>query len=103
VEYDSNLDHFNGFVTSIIDGVSCENAFQCTNFEQFKLSLKNKPRANLVNAHAILPILDSNVSATPSVIVVSAYRTDNKIISIDVLKRRLMIYKEFYSKKNSCS
>ncbi|CAF3581135.1 unnamed protein product [Rotaria socialis] len=98
IEYDSNLDTFNGFVTPLLDGVPSENAFKCSLFEQLEDLFETTPQANLVNIHVIQPILDSDVNVLPAATVLSAYGTDHKITAIDILKRWLMIYKQFNSK-----
>ena len=98
IEYNANSDIFNGFVTPIAEGVPSENAFRCTTFEQLEHLIETTPRANLVNIHVIQPLPESNVTLPPSATVLSAYGTDNKITAIDVLKRWLMIYKQFYSR-----
>ncbi|CAM4746388.1 unnamed protein product [Rotaria magnacalcarata] len=82
IEYDSNLDTFNGFVTPLLE----EDLLETT------------PQANLVNIHVIQPILDSHVNILPAATVLSAYGTDQKITAIDILKRWLMIYNQFNSK-----
>ena len=93
IEYDSIFDTFNGFGTPIIDGKPLENAFRCQSFEQFKDLMEKHQRANLVNVHLLQPISPSN-SVISSPVVLAAYGTDNKITSIDILKRWLMIYLE---------
>ncbi|CAF4227452.1 unnamed protein product, partial [Rotaria magnacalcarata] len=98
IEYDSNLDTFNGFVTPLLEGVPSENAFKCSVFEQLEDLFETTPQANLVNIHVIQPILDSHVNILPAATVLSAYGTDHKITAIDILKRWLMIYKQFNSK-----
>ena len=98
IDYDSTLNCFNGFVTPIKNGKPIKNAFNCQSFEELKHTLETKRRANLVNVHLLQPISDSDLSGTPSATVLSAYGTDNKITSIDVLKRWLMIFKELYSR-----
>ncbi|CAF4610997.1 unnamed protein product, partial [Rotaria magnacalcarata] len=98
IEYDSNLDTFNGFVAPLLEGVPSENAFKCSVFEQLEDLLETNPQANLVNIHVIQPILDSNVNILSAATVLSAYGTDQKITAIDTLKRWLMIYNQFNSK-----
>lgn len=100
IEYDSTFNSFNGFVTPVIDGKPMENAFNCQSFEEFKDFIENHQRANLVNVHLLQPISDSN-SFLPSATVLSAYGTDNKVTSIDILKRWLMIYLELRA-RNIC-
>ncbi|CAF3867992.1 unnamed protein product [Rotaria magnacalcarata] len=84
IEYDATSNRFNGFVTPI-DG-------------ELKHALETQPRANLVNVHVLQPITDASFSRTPSAAVLSAYGTDNKISSIDILKRWLIIFAEFHSR-----
>ena len=98
VEYDANSDMFNGFVTQFFDGVPSQNGFHCSTFEELKYLFENTPIASLVNIHCIQPIPSSSFTVTPSPIVLSAYGTDNKLTAIDILKRWIMIFKEFYSR-----
>lgn len=97
IEYDVVFNSFNGFVTPIIDGKPVEDAFKCQYFEEFKDLIENHPRSNLVNVHLLQPITDSN-SCVPSATVLAAYGTNNKISSIDILKRWLMMYMELRSR-----
>ncbi|CAF3518851.1 unnamed protein product [Rotaria socialis] len=98
IEYDSTLNCFNSFVTPIDGGKPIENAFDCQSFEELKRALETQPRANLVNVHVLQPITDASFSRTPPPAVLSAYGTDNKISSIDILKRWLIIFAEFHSR-----
>ena len=95
IEYDSSANVFNGFVTPIVDGTPRRNSYQCTSFEELKHLFDNVPASKLVNVHVVQPIPGSNVPALPSASVLSAYGTDNKITAIDILRRWIMIYKEF--------
>lgn len=96
IEYDSNSNNFNGFATPIVDGIPIEKSFNCQTFEELKSLFENVPRANLVNIHVIQPICDDGFPVKPSASVLSAYGTDNKVTSMDVLKRWLFIYQEFH-------
>ena len=96
IEYDSNSNNFNGFVTPIVDGISMEKYFNCETFEELKFLFENTSRANLVSIHVIQPICDDGFPVQPSASVMSAYGTDNKVTSMDVLKRWLFIYQEFH-------
>ena len=93
IEYDALFNNFAGFVTPVIDGRPVENAFSCQSFEEFQSLIENHPRANLVNVHLLQPISDSNYFA-PSATVLCTYGTDNKLTSIDIFKRWLMMYLE---------
>ena len=89
---------FNSFVTQFFDGVPSQNGFHCSTFEELKYLFENTPIASLVNIYCIQPIPSSSFTVTPSPIVSSAYGTDNKLTAIDILKRWIMIFKEFYSR-----
>ncbi|CAF4536306.1 unnamed protein product [Rotaria sp. Silwood2] len=97
VEYDSTFNVFNGLVTPILNGVPTENSSQFNSFDDLKHAIETIPRSNLVNVHLVQPICTSNLYA-PAATVLSAYGTDNKINSIDVLKRWLYIYQQFYAR-----
>ncbi|CAF1501640.1 unnamed protein product [Adineta ricciae] len=97
IEYDAQFNSFNGFVTPILDGIPIENSFSFDSFDHFKHAVDITPRSNLVNVHMAQPIPTSN-SHVPAATALSAYGTDNKINSIDVLKRWLYIYQQFYAK-----
>jgi hypothetical protein len=97
VEYDSVFNTFNGLITPVVDGKPIENAFNCKSFEELEFLMENNSRANLVNIHCIQPIYNPDLSITPAPIVLAAYGTDNRLTSIDVLKRWIMIYQQFYS------
>ncbi|CAF1610337.1 unnamed protein product [Adineta ricciae] len=98
IEYDSVFDHFNGFITPVVDGKPIESAFSCQSFEEFQFLIENNQRANLVNVHCLQPIHNRDLSITPPPIVLAAYGTDNKLTSMDILKRWIMMYQEFHSR-----
>lgn len=96
IEYDSNSNSFNGFVTPIVDGIPIAQSFNCQTFEELKFLFENTSRANLVNIHVVQPICDDGFPVKSFASVLSAYGTDNKVTSMDVLKRWLGIYQEFH-------
>lgn len=98
IEYDSTFNSFNGFVTPLSQGIPIENAFQFNSFEQLKAAIDITPRANLVNVHLVQPIYDNTLSLVPPPIVLSTYGTDNKLTSIDILKRWTMMFQQFFSR-----
>ncbi|CAF3303165.1 unnamed protein product [Rotaria sp. Silwood2] len=97
IEYDSTFNIFNGLVTPILNGIPTENSSQFNSFDDLKHAIETIPRSNLVNVHLVQAISTSN-SYAPASTVLSAYGTDNKINSIDVLKRWLYIYQQFYAR-----
>ncbi|CAF1549647.1 unnamed protein product [Rotaria magnacalcarata] len=97
VEYDSTFNVFNGLVTPILNGVPTENFAQFNSFDDLKQAIEITPRSNLVNVHLVQPI-STSYQYTSAATVLSAYGTDNKINSIDVLKRWLYIYQQFYAR-----
>ncbi|CAF1435863.1 unnamed protein product [Rotaria sordida] len=97
VEYDSTFNIFNGLVIPVLNGVPTENSSQFNSFDDLKHAIETTPRSNLVNVHLVQPISTSD-SYVPSATVLSAYGTDNKINSIDILKRWLYIYQQFYAR-----
>ncbi|CAF1416682.1 unnamed protein product [Adineta steineri] len=98
IEYDSYSNTFNGFVTPIIDGIPLENYFSCKTYDELKLLFETTSRANLVNVHLMQPICSKYYNVIPSASVLAAYGTDNKLTSMDILKRWLMMYQQFYSR-----
>ncbi|CAF3986089.1 unnamed protein product [Rotaria sp. Silwood2] len=98
IEYDSTLNTFNGFVTPLLEGIPIENTFNYESFEQLKLAIETKTRAKLVNVHLIQPIYDRTLGLAPPPSVLAAYGTDNKQTSIDIVKKWIMIYQEFFSR-----
>ncbi|CAF2119318.1 unnamed protein product, partial [Rotaria magnacalcarata] len=97
LEYDSTFNVFNGLVTPILNGVPTENFAQFNSFDDLKQAIEITPRSNLVNVHLVQPI-STSYQYTSAATVLSAYGTDNKINSIDVLKRWLYIYQQFYAR-----
>ena len=95
LKYDANVDYFNGFVTPIFNGVPSETTFQCVTFEHLKQLFETTDLASMVNIHCIQPLTNSNSSTSASPMVLSAYGTDNQLTAIDILKRWLMIFKQF--------
>ena len=91
VEYDATLNTYNGFVTPILNGIPEENSFQCNSFEDFKDAIDTTPRSSLANLHSVQPISISDRFA-PAAAILSAYGTDNKINSMDALKRWFYIF-----------
>lgn len=98
VEYDAVEDYFNGFTTPMVNGIPSHTAFKCSSFDDLKNLFETTELAALVNAHCVQPLSSSSSPTSPSAIVLSAYGTDNRITSIDILKRWLMIFREFSSR-----
>ncbi|CAF1075093.1 unnamed protein product [Rotaria sordida] len=98
VEYDSIFNNFNGLVTPVLDGKPIENAFNCQSFEELKFLIENNTRANLVNIHCLQPIFNQDISITSAATVLAAYGTDNKLTSMDIIKRWVMIYQQLHSR-----
>ena len=97
VEYDSIFNTFNELATLILNAVPTEISFRLNSFDSFKNAIETTPHSNLVNVHLVQPTSTSNPYA-PAATVLSVYGTDNKINSIDALKRWLYIYQQFYAR-----
>ncbi|CAF1264724.1 unnamed protein product, partial [Didymodactylos carnosus] len=82
------------FVAPMVNGEPVPQAYRCTAFEQLEYLYRTVPQSTLVNIHVVQPI----TNLTTSSIILSAYGTNNKITSIEILQRWLNIFKQFISR-----
>ncbi|CAF1610778.1 unnamed protein product [Adineta ricciae] len=93
VEYDSSTNSFAGFATSIIDGIPSKKYYQSETFDDLKSKYDASETAGLLNVHMFQSISTAsdptNVSKS---LLLSAYGVNNKISSIDILRRWAYIF-----------
>ena len=93
VSYDRDSNSFIGLCPPLqTDGFPRVSAFNINSFSELEYALQNGKTSSLINIHVIQPITPPNKHASP--FILSAYGTDNKFDSYDLIKRWLKIFDE---------
>ncbi|CAF4539581.1 unnamed protein product [Rotaria socialis] len=96
IEYDSSTNSFIGFSTPITDGIPSVRHFQANAFEDLKMLYDKNEMARLLNVHMFQRIpTEDNPKIFPKPCLLSAYGTDNRFTSIDILRRWIYIFQSF--------
>lgn len=93
VEYDSSTSSFTGFSTPLLDGIPVMQSYQADSFEDLKLIYDTHETAGLINVHMLQSLSTEDDPKTfPKPFLLSAYGTNNKFTSIDILRRWIYIF-----------
>ena len=93
VSYDRQSNSFVGFCPPLeTDGFPKASSFNFRSFNDLEVVFKTLPRSSLLNIHAIQPITRSGQHSSP--FLLSAYGSDNKFDTYDLLSRWLKLFDE---------
>jgi hypothetical protein len=93
VSYDRLSNSFIGFTLPLhSNGFPRPSAFRIETFSDLEATFKNETLSSSLNIHAIQPITCQGQHSSP--FLISAYGTDNKFDSYDLINRWLKIYDE---------
>lgn len=93
VSYDRDSNSFIGLCPPLQkDGFPRVSAFNISSFTELEDALQTQKISSLVNAHMIQPITPAHQSLSP--FLLSAYGTDNKFDSYDLIERWLKMFDE---------
>jgi hypothetical protein len=93
VSYDRQSNSFIGFTLPLRNnGFPEPSAFRIESYSDLEATFKNETLSSLLNIHAIQPITRQDQASSP--FFISAYGTDNKFDSYDLINRWLKIFDE---------
>ena len=96
VTFDAKTNSFVGFSLPITEGLPQSSYFQTESAAQLEERLSNVDKSSLLNLHMIQPI--TSIGQTSSPIILSAYGTNSKYKSIDIIRRWIWIFEECLSR-----
>jgi hypothetical protein len=89
IVYNVQLNEFIGFVPHIEDGLPKINTFSTESFTELENWFETLNESHLLNLHMIQPITLNSTSCAP--FILSAYGTDNRFTTLDILMRWISI------------
>ena len=96
VTYDVNSNSFVGFSLPLIDGLPISEFYRTETLSQLEGWFDSIDKSPLLNLHMIQPITKTGQISTP--LILSAYGTDAKYTSLDIIRRWIWIFQEFLAR-----
>ncbi|CAF1407076.1 unnamed protein product, partial [Rotaria sordida] len=96
VTYDINSNSFVGFSLPLDEGRPITDHYRTESFAQLESWFSSVDKSTLLNIHMIQPITSTEQTSSP--IILSAYGTNSKYTSIDIIRRWIWIFDECLAK-----
>ncbi|CAF3216555.1 unnamed protein product [Rotaria sp. Silwood2] len=96
VAYDINSNSFVGFSLPLDVGRPITDHYRTESFAQLESWFSSVDKSTLLNIHMIQPITSTEQTSSP--IILSAYGTNSKYTSIDIIRRWIWIFDECLAK-----
>ncbi|CAM4797064.1 unnamed protein product [Rotaria magnacalcarata] len=96
VTYDVNSNSFVGFSLPLVEGRPITNHYRTECLAQLESWFSSTDKSTLLNIHMIQPITSTEKASNP--IILSAYGTNSKYTSLDIIRRWIWIFHECIEK-----
>ena len=93
VSFDMTSNSFVGFSLPLAEGIPVSQYFQTDSALQLERWFSQVDKSSLLNLHVIQPVTRTEQKSSP--IILSAYGTNSKYRSFDIIRRWLWIFNEF--------
>ena len=92
VSYDANSNSFVGFSLPLDNGLPIREYYRTESLAQLKNWFATVDKSNLLNIHMVQPIASIGQKSSP--FIVSAYGTNSRYTSLDILRRWIWIFEQ---------
>ena len=89
IVYDVHSNAFIGFTPTLVDGLPRTNTFSTESFHELEQWFSTRHRSHLLSIHILQPINSFATDGVP--FILSAYGTDNRFTTLDILMRWITI------------
>jgi hypothetical protein len=96
VSFDTSSNSFVGFSLPLVEGIPISNYYQTDSISKLEQWFSDMDKSSLLNLHVVQPI--PCIGRTSSPVILSAYGTNSRYRSFDILRRWIWIFEEFLSR-----